>query len=192
MLLAVGAAGVIGMQKVAITGGADARRFDVATNIAHEWTQRLQRDSLFWTKPNAADPSSNLSSTTWLNDVTKSACNTSPKYCAPTLPAAGSEGGTSTAFDILGRDRPAGTGDHFFCAQYRMQWISDPANAACKTGVELCATALMRAEIRVFWQRAEYGPIGDCGDAALDPDATPTHYHFLSVVTSIRENARQQ
>ena len=56
-LIAIGAAGVIGMQRVTIQGGMDARNFDVATNIAREWQSRLQRDAaLNWTAPNALTP----------------------------------------------------------------------------------------------------------------------------------------
>jgi prepilin-type N-terminal cleavage/methylation domain-containing protein len=52
-LFAIGAAGVVGMQRVTVQGGYDARRFDTATNIAREWQHRLQRDSAYWTEPNS-------------------------------------------------------------------------------------------------------------------------------------------
>src|SRR5262249_22179703 len=68
-LFAIGAAGVISMQKVAIEGNADARSFDVATGIGAEWLGRLRRDSMAWTKPNAIDTTNNLSTTTWLKQA---------------------------------------------------------------------------------------------------------------------------
>src|SRR4029078_5845168 len=52
-LLAIGAAGVIGMQRVTLQGSEDARRFDVGGVLAKEWWPRLQRDSTHWTQPNA-------------------------------------------------------------------------------------------------------------------------------------------
>ena len=69
-LFAIGAAGVIGMQRVTIQGGFDARRFDTGTNIAREWEHRLQRDSAFWTEPNSVVTGNiNLNKTLWLNNV---------------------------------------------------------------------------------------------------------------------------
>ena len=69
-LFAIGAAGVIGMQRVTIQGGEDARRFDMATNIANEWIARLQRDATFWTQPNAENQNTiDLNRTRWLVNV---------------------------------------------------------------------------------------------------------------------------
>jgi prepilin-type N-terminal cleavage/methylation domain-containing protein len=214
-LFAVGAAGVIGMMKVTIQGGSDARRFDIATNIANEWVGRLQRDATFWTLPNATNPTLGLGSTkgeigatTWLKDVLGSTCDAfqnSGAYCIPggAIPTGANVGGTSSAFDIVGRDVNA-TDEHFFCVQYRLSWISPPTNGnqcylpppalpgtqgPCCPGPELCLTALMRADIRVFWKRQEYGSIPNC--AAATPDATPNQYHFVYATTAIRETQLQ-
>lgn len=182
-LFAIGAAGVIGMQRVTIQGGADAHRFDVAVNIANEWTSRLQRDSTRWTEPSAASPATiNLSTNTkWVKDV--ASCSTA--FCGPTLPASGSEAGMSPAFDSFGRDLPTGTTDAMYCVQYRLQWIAPPGSAP-----NLNLTALMRAEVRVFWSRLEKPIIGDCTNPPEDPDGTNAHktYHFVYATTAIREN----
>jgi type IV pilus assembly protein PilV len=206
MLLAVGAAGVIGMQKVTIQGGADARHFDIATNIAHEWLGRLQRDAMYWTQPNANTPTSNLGTSPPIQWV--SACAGKPAtapctgtsasqyYVLPPIAAAGFQG-LSLAFDIGGREVGSGTGDHYYCVQYRLSWIADPANAACAgTGNDTCTTALMRAEVRVFWERLEYGIIKNCAAlpvamnvaSSVFPNTTST-YHFVYAATAIRENA---
>jgi prepilin-type N-terminal cleavage/methylation domain-containing protein len=201
-IFAIGAAGVIGMQRVTIQGGAEAQRFDIANNIAHAWVARLQRDSMYWTLPNATNTStSNLTTATvWIKDVTQAGC--SGAFCIPgtanggSLPAAGSEFGRSPAFDRLGRDMPkysgvAGT-EHFFCVQYRLRWIADPQNVQC-AGLEPCITALIRAEVRVFWNRLEYGAVGDCENLPLDINAANagSRYHSVYVTTAIRENAVQ-
>jgi len=191
-LFAIGAAGVISMQKVTVQGVADARRYDIATNIAHEWVERLQRDALFWNVPNAANPTTvtgpgSIATTKWLSTI--GAC--SANFCTATIPATGNEGGMSPAFDINGRDRFSGSNDHYFCAQYRLRWVADPNNGLCAGGGTTCATALMEADVRVFWYRLEYGQIGDCGAAGLDPTATPEKFHMLWVPTLIRENASQ-
>lgn len=179
-LFAIGAAGVISMQRVTIQGGTDARRFDVAANIANEWASRLQRDSMFWTRPNAAFPTtSNLSTNTkWLKD-------TPTDWKTPAIPAAGAEGGLSPAFDAYGRDLPAAstTVEHMYCVQYRLQWIADP-------GPNMMPGALIHADIRVFWARLDRQPIADC--TVLNPspdDATAAqHYHFVYLTTAIRQN----
>jgi prepilin-type N-terminal cleavage/methylation domain-containing protein len=198
-LFAVGAAGVIGMLKVVIQGGSDARRFDIATNIANMWTARLQRDAMFWTLPNSANPTTSnmVANTRWLRDISANSaqCNglaSGGKFCIPNLaiPTATNEYGVSSAFDVFGRDMPAyAVGkEHFFCVQYRLSWMSDPMNPTCATN-EPCFTGLMRADIRVFWRRQEYGTIPDC--AAANPDATPNQFHFVHATTGIRENQLQ-
>jgi hypothetical protein len=204
LFLAIGAAGVIGMQKVTIQGGRDARNFDIATNIANEWLSRLQRDAMYWTAPNDDVKVSNLTTaTTWLKS-TPTASSCPQGFCLPPVPAtidaASHVGvGTSPAFDQLGRELPkvAGTNPddmHYFCAQYRLSWVADPTNAACKSGAEDCLTALIRAEVRVLWQRLEYGQIGNCEalPVALNTPAATSRYHFVYAATSIRENARNR
>lgn len=185
-LFAIGAAGVIGMQRVTIQGGNDARRFDVASNIANEWSFRLQRDSMFWTLPDGSNPSvTNLATNTaWLKDVA-----TNPNvWITPAVPSTGAQGAMSPAFDIFGRDLASGTGDHMFCAQYRLTWIADPGVAP-----SLQPGALVHAEVRVFWSRLEREIIGNCAAPTVAPDSTEgaTTYHFVYATTAIRQNPRQ-
>ena len=86
-LFAIGAAGVIGMQRATIQGGEDARRFDMATNIANEWIARLQRDATFWTQPNAQDPDlMNIGQTQWLSLIDTTGAGGT--FFTPPLPAA--------------------------------------------------------------------------------------------------------
>jgi prepilin-type N-terminal cleavage/methylation domain-containing protein len=176
-LFAIGAAGVVGMQRVTIQGGEDARRFDMASNIAHEWTARLQKDSAFWTQPNATFPTvTNIGNTRWLQFVTT--CNTN--FCNP--PAATPEAGLSGSFDTFGRDLPATSTAATYCAQYRLDWIIDPGVAPA-----LRQNALIRAEVRVFWARLDRMPVGDCSAATPDAANANELYHFVYATTSIRE-----
>jgi prepilin-type N-terminal cleavage/methylation domain-containing protein len=173
-LFAVGAAGVIGMQRVTIQGGADARNFDIATNIAREWQHRLQRDALQWTSPNAINTTSNIDNTYWLDSS-----NIDNTWRVPIAgPGGAGQSGYSAAFDLLGHDIDPASTDHVFCVQYRLNWIT--AQAAANPTI----TALIRAEIRVFWSRLEYGP----ANCASTTPAT-TQHHFVYVTTAIRENA---
>lgn len=179
-LFAIGAAGVIGMQRVTIQGGADAKQFDMAVNIAHEWTSRLQRDSSYWTKPNAFDTqTTNLATDTrWIKDVTT--CNVN--FCTP--PAATPEAGMSGSFDIFGRDLPAASADATYCAQYRLEWLIDQGAAP-----NLNVQGLIRAEVRVFFSRTDRLPAGDCAAAAAIANGSTANerLHFVYATTTIRQ-----
>lgn len=185
-LFAIGAAGVIGMQRVTMQGGEDARRVDMATNIANEWLGRLQRDASFWTTPSSDSPNTiNLAANTkWLGNV-GGVCN---QFCNIPMPAAGAQEGMSPAFDMFGRDLPSGTQDAWYCAQYRLTWLQDPGVAP-----SLKLTGLMRAEVRVYWNRLEAAPIGDCSNAPPEviPATTASPWHMVYAATAIRSNARR-
>jgi prepilin-type N-terminal cleavage/methylation domain-containing protein len=183
-LFAIGAAGVISMQKVTIQGGDDARRFDVATNIANEWAARLQRDSMFWTLPNAASPlKSNLVSEA-RNKYLQIIDTKENQWVNPAVPEADSADMDSPAYDLLGRELPSGEPPeivHMFCVQYRLQWIA-------KQDVDMTPGALIRAEVRVVWARLNEPAIGKC--STLDAPA-PDRHHFVYVTTAIRQNPSQ-
>lgn len=177
-LFAIGAAGVIGMQRVTIQGGADARNFDMATNIAREWQHRLQRDALMWTEPNSIVTTSNHDNTRWLKNA-----DITGNWKAP---AAGPNVyGFSAAFDLLGHDIDPASVDRIFCVQYRLAWIAPPTGATGPT-----PTAIMRAEIRVFWSRLEWGA-PTCSDLTVADVANRDRYHFVHVTTAIRGNPLQ-
>lgn len=186
-LFAIGAAGVIGMQRATIQGGEDARRFDMATNIANEWLSRLQRDSMFWTEPSSDKPTSmNISNTRWLKNV--DTCGTN--FCTIPMPAAPADG-LSPAFDQFGRDLPAGiTTEAFFCVQYRLQWIAPPG-VGPSYPAPLKLTGLMRAEVRVYWNSLEQAPVGNC--ASPPPEVIPaaTTFRMVYATTAIRENPKR-
>jgi hypothetical protein len=188
-LFAIGAAGVIGMQRVTIQGGEDARRFDMATNIANEWVSRLQRDATFWTQPNSQEPDlMNIGQTKWLKDVDQAACSS---FCTPPMPVAPADG-LSPAFDQFGRDIvPSGASQvAFYCVQYRLNWIAPPGIGPTYPR-PLKLTGLMRAEVRVYWNRLERNPIGDC--SAPPPEVIPavSPFHMVYATTAIREAARR-
>jgi prepilin-type N-terminal cleavage/methylation domain-containing protein len=173
-LFAIGAAGVISMQRVTIQGGTDARRFDVATNIAREWQHRLQVDSFRWTEPDSVVTTSNRTTRTqWLQTVENASSGTPPSWRVPvrgSLPIPGH----SSAFDVLGRDVDIQDENRMFCVHYRLSWIAPEGPAP---------TALIRAEIRVYWPRLEQGT-PDCEDLAPNPN----QHHFVQLATTLRGN----
>jgi hypothetical protein len=180
-LFAIGAAGVISMQRVTIMGGDDARRMDIATNLAHEWTARLQRDASFWTRPNANDQTTNYTDTLWLQNLPLSTTTSQTAWLTPSV--SGGVPGRSGSFDIFGQDRPADSNDHIFCAQYRLAWITPPGTAP-----PFRVGASMRAEVRVFWARLDNPIIASCADATPDSATAKTYYHFVYAATAIRPN----
>ena len=178
-LLAIGAAGVIGMQRVTIQGTEDARRLDIGNNLANEWCSRLQRDTAQWTTPNAgALDTININLTQYIKDVTICAGG----FCNPPTVLA-----MTGSFDMFGRDVAVASANTVYCAQYHLQWIASPGIAA-----PFNPAALMLAEVRVFWSRLERNSIGEAGGcAAATPDAANASelYHFVYATTAIRENA---
>lgn len=179
-LFAIGAAGVIGMQKVSVQGNADARRFDIATAIGNEWMARLQRDAMSWTKPDATDPNSNLSNTTWLKNASAlpTPLGANVGWQQPPAPAEPYIG-KSYAFDVMGRELPEGSPDLFFCVNYRLDLL-DPVNNP--------TTSPIRAEIRVFWPRFEQGAPADCSPGTASA-LTAQQAHFLYVTSIVRRTA---
>ena len=188
-LFAIGAAGVIGMQRATIQGGEDARRFDMATNIANEWLARLQRDANYWTQPNAQSPNTiDINQTRWIQDVDRAAC---ANFCTIPMPAAPANG-LSPAFDSFGRDLPSGTTEAVYCVQYRLRWIASPGTGPTYPAASLRVTGLMRAEVRVYWARLESTALGDCtGATSIPPEVIPavSPFHFVYAATAIRETA---
>lgn len=189
-LFAIGAAGVISMQRVTVQGGADARRFDVATNIAQQWAARLQRDAMFWTLPSPSNPSGqNIENTLWIKDAMSGGTPILAEglWHAPAIPTTPPTGATGTtaspANDLFGHEVAPGSDDRIFCVQIRESWIVPPPSIG----------AFLRAEVRVVWARLDSALIDPCDSAALPAavDADPNRYHFVYVTTAIRENTGQ-
>lgn len=162
-IFAIGAGGVISMQKTAVQANYDARMLDVATALARTWQERLARDAVSWRTPN------DFSGTAYLSAVN------APDWRVP-VPTPVLAGG-SPAFDLLGRDVAINDPSMIFCTQIRLEWLGGNRS-------------LMRAEVRVIWPRANAAPIATCADESVNPavqnlNAFP---HSLSTATSIRGN----
>jgi hypothetical protein len=208
-VMVIGAAAVMSMQKASVTGNLDARKTDMANNIARMWVERLQRDAMQWTCPSAACPATNnmcagggaagaqliCGNVTglWFLPVT---------YMGTTTPESMSPG-----FDILGRDLPAtelvpsvatGWAGAQFCANVRLTWLVTPVPNPGGT----TEPGLIRADVRVLWPRGIFGgspAAGFCtaGIGALaDPEQsapagqTP-FFHAIYMTTTIKENPAQ-
>lgn len=180
-ILAIGATGVIAMQRASVQGNVDAREMDMAQSIAREWMERLKRDATLWT-PSVipAVPPTNLPRAVLVNE------NLTGTWFVPKarLTASAPQNDVESAgFDTLGRDVTAldytGTGLRY-CTNVRLT----PATTD---------QTMLRAEVRVFWPRlltASPDPkfCNQAPPVALDT-ATDT-YHFVYLVSAISQNVQ--
>lgn len=147
-LLAVGAAGIVAMEKAAVVGNASARTVATATALAERWVERLRADAMLW---NNTTPLSDLGETRWLKTVSV----TPGLWTLPTvLP-----GEAAPYADPLGADiiLANDTSAIAYCTHVMYRQITPK---------------MINATVRVTWRR-DSSPI-DCSDPglfALDTDA---------------------
>ena len=165
-VFAIGASGVISMQKTSVQANYDARTLDVATALARTWQERLARDAMSWRTPTA------FTGTVYLVQM-----NSNPDWFVPTVQttAGGRIEGGSPAFDLLGRDVPINDASMIFCTQIRLRRLGT-------------SNTLLRAEVRVIWPRANAAPIATCANVAVNPAVANVNArpHVLSTVKSVR------
>ena len=197
-LFAIGAAAVMSMQRAAMQGNLDARKMDMANQIAREWTERLRRDAALWTLPSAANqtaatnyPNARLLSTYLAYGVPAN----NLAWSLPDVLVANATvpDGKSPAFDILGRDLlPANYAQAQFCVHVRLNWLDTPG---ASTQAPAPVQQLIRAEVRVLWPRLLLNaPAASwCGGTTLPDTLTPLTdtYHFIYATTAIRQNPAQ-
>ncbi len=172
-VMAIGAAGVMSMQKASVQGNLDARKADVANSIARTWVERIQRDAMQWTAPGPTTGTvSNIATAAILaNAIAGGGGN----WVFPNQ-YIGNNPPFSPAFDILGRDlATADLGKAVFCVNIRVTWLT--------------ANELLRADVRVLWPRGITGaaPNGWC-TASLGNRPSPLTYHSIYVTTAVRGN----
>jgi hypothetical protein len=182
VVLGIGAAGVMSMQKASIQGNNDARMMDMANAIAREWQERLTRDGMTWTQPDEDSLNTqNWSTNTFLISQIAQVAQLGT-YQNLVVPASGYTtglpSGYSRAFDILGRD-VAFNGTSYpnavFCAQVRGDW--------------LLQDQLLRTTVRVYWlQQMLAAPAANSSFCVNDtPDTNSSSvYHFLYAVSAVR------
>jgi len=200
-VMLIGSAAVMSMQKASIQGNLDARKTDIANNIARAWVDRLQRDAMQWTCPSPACPSSNNMNTALL---LKHGVNAAGQWFLPTdyLGQTTPES-MSPGFDILGRDLPtadlipnaaSGWPGAEFCVNVRLTWLV-PQALPTEPG-------LIRADVRVLWPRGILGGIPSAGFCTtgvanlVDPETsapagqTP-FFHAIYMTTTLKETPAQ-
>lgn len=201
-LLAVGAAGVIAMQKAAVQGHQEARQMDMANAIAREWMERLRRDAMLWTPAvgqQGITPPPNIGQAPII------LIQQPPIWYVPMARVAPQGAQTdvqSPGFDMLGRDIP--TADLGWAAQGSTN-AAGVFSTSTQNVLTYCTNVritpltadqtLLRAEVRVFWPRDLFSSIDPAICTANppagwvnDPIATIQKYHFLYLTSAIRQN----
>jgi prepilin-type N-terminal cleavage/methylation domain-containing protein len=181
-ILAIGATGVIAMQKVTTVANRDAKNLVVANQIARTWMERLRTDSVQWNHPSPEDTTSDIGTTLWLSQI-------GAKEGQWFRPVDSAVFGSPT-FDALGNDVPdsQAADNGVFCTHVRLAWLYGPLPAQ--------PPYLIRAEVRVFWLRdGGGGPVGGQGQSVCDQNQNPntidsatTTYHFVYAASAIRQN----
>ncbi|MCL2822512.1 MAG: prepilin-type N-terminal cleavage/methylation domain-containing protein [Polyangiaceae bacterium] len=159
-VLAIGASGVIAMQKVAVSANRNSRNIAVANEIARTWLERTRADAILWNYPLNSPMSDLEADTLWLRRVT----NDEPAFAPWFRPVDAI--GICGIHDVFGRDEPCSVGEDSqgpYCVNMRLSWIRSTERS-------------MRVEVRVFWVIRNDGegalPASDlpCGDAVNPPD----------------------
>jgi type IV pilus assembly protein PilV len=157
-LLAIGASGIIALQKITLQSTTNARNIATANQIAVTWAERLRADATMWNNPVGGN---DLADTTWLQLAT-----------APPgtwfVPASTAPRGSAWA-NIEGRDIYPGSGGlGAFCTHLRLVRIYP---------------SMIRAEVRVFWRRNGMPEACD-----IDPSTVGSRnetYGIIQVATGI-------
>jgi prepilin-type N-terminal cleavage/methylation domain-containing protein len=191
-IFAVGAMGVIAMQKAAVQGNQDARELDVANGIARQWMERLRRDASLWTPPAVGDTNPQDPKTLGALLIDRNGYGVWHRPMERAVPAAPQVDYQSPGADLLGRDvdslavKGQGSGGWdmglHYCAHVRITPL-------------VADESLLRAEVRVLWPRQMYTSL-DPNVCAGDPPATldldTETYHFVYLVSALRRNGAPQ
>jgi type IV pilus assembly protein PilV len=146
-VLALGASGVIAMQRVTLESNRYAKNLALATRVGEAWADQLQADAARWTL------TSELLNTTWLKEV-GTTCSQTAGIKSWFRPEWNGDRKFGAAFDALGNpvDTSVTTPDSFtqYCVHLQLAWLHcdvPPLGGGAR------GSGIIRAEIRVFWRR---------------------------------------
>jgi Tfp pilus assembly protein PilV len=203
-LLAVGATGILAMQKTALVGNVRARRVVTANMVAQTWLERLRQDALTWNNiPIGAWTTGDLADAVWLDQAAFDQANsTMTKWFVPNTVATG---GTTLAgsgvADINGAD--------LYAAYDPTDPDTFPVYCTHVRVTRLYNDELLRIEVRTFWRRnnapmwdfdadtaicdmngTDTIPLPLAGGATADAGtlAATIDYGFVNMVTAVKRN----
>lgn len=188
-VLAIGVAGIMGMQRVTISANRHAKNLSLATRIAQGWVDELAADAALWT---VSAGRSTLASTVWLNVA---APNAIVDWYVPAYSAVRAFG---PGFGALGDpvDHLAAPKLVQFCTQLRLAFVKPETDAAGN----LAPGGVIRTQVRVFWRREDSvstlggaaAPGGDdlCSLTGAQLDADLDSFHVVYLTSAVREAER--
>ncbi|AKT39384.1 type IV pilus modification PilV family protein [Chondromyces crocatus] len=166
-ILALGASGIIALQRATAVSGTQARNLAMANLIAQSWAERIRVDALQWNEPNGLP---DLSETDWLR---LAETNPDQRLIPEEVPTMG-----SPVADVLGIDAySADLVTSAYCTHLRFHRFP---------GIMSTPGTLIRADIRVFWRRD--GSPADCDVTPSAVDAQPDLYGAVYLTTSVMRN----
>jgi len=151
-VLAIGATGVIALQKVAMSANRHSRSIAVANEVARTWVERLRTDAMLWNYPSPTNPTDDFGDTMWLSGRVVEQNQVDTAWFRPMA-----DGITCGIHDVFGRDGVCGSPSAVlgpYCVNLRLSWIRREHDT-------------VRAEVRVYWV------VSNQGDDALDPKDMP-------------------
>jgi type IV pilus assembly protein PilV len=177
-VLAIGATGVLALQKATLISNTNARNLAIANSIAMTWAERLRVDALQWNQP-LTDPATDLGTdTAWL---ALSATFPFTTVTPTEIIALG-----SPSADVLGADiYPGDTSASAFCTHVRFRQFTDPVSGAP------IWDSLIRAEIRVVWERSG-NPINCTITTPFDVDTDPGRFGAVYLTTGVLRNTSER
>lgn len=177
-ILAIGATGIIALQKTSIVGNLYARNLVIASHVAETWIERLKTDALAWNSDQVAD----MAETTWIKDA--------PFPAEWIQPAEVADNG-SPAADVAGKDLYGG-GDVAFCTHIRLTPLLPD-----DSGPNIADAELVRLEVRVFFSKTNQtidaldcptGAPTTTADAFFSTEDAHAEYGFVYHTSAIRRN----
>ena len=144
-VLALGASGVVAMQRVTLESNRYAKNLAIATRVGEAWADQLEADAARWTLI------SELNHTTWLKNA--GACSQAAAVTSWFQPDWSTDRQFGPAFDALGNpvDLSVTTPNTYtqFCAHLQLAWL----HCDLPTGGGTKGSGIIRAEVRVIWRR---------------------------------------
>jgi prepilin-type N-terminal cleavage/methylation domain-containing protein len=175
-IFAIGASGIIAMQKVTLRANQHAKDLTVATHIAQAWLDVLATDAMAWNHPSPGNNVQDRDNTNWLKLVDGNEHTwLRPAYVL--------DRDFGAAFDALGNPLDDAVADQaVYCAHIRLTWLYP----------DTAGNGLLRAEVRVFWLRDGMGGTADGAALCATPPAAVENlgirYHFVYQATAIKQN----
>lgn len=170
-ILAVGASGVIALQKITVAGVTNGRNINVATSIAQAHLEAVRADATQWQGIDPATLNDDYLDAVLLNTLLPRTQTTPGAWMMPT---AGYPDAADVGFgisDITGQTGgTAGTRPVGFCTHMRLVPIMfdpnspryDAAIAGGGPNTQARDALLIRVEVRTFWAKSGRDVLGEC------------------------------